>query len=183
MRAYPRTITFVLLAVVLTTTAYGFRGQLADVPIVSTVLDRLGWREGMAPGAGSAMSADMEMTASMPPTADSSVGMSSRAEVNIDPRRQQLLGVRIAPAERRMLTQPIRAVSSVRYDETRLADVNVKVAGWIEELHVDYTGQFIEPGQPLFTLYSPELLTTHQGVAGSNPVIPTNNLKCSVFIL
>ena len=50
----------------------------------------------------------------------------------------------------------------MRYDETRLADVNLKVAGWIEELYVDSTGQFIEPGQPLFSLYSPELLTTQQ---------------------
>ena len=162
MRAYPRTITFVLLAVVLIASAYGFRGQLADVPIVTTVLDRLGWRAGMALDEGRAMSADIEMTASMPAMSESSVGMSPRAEINIDLRRQQLLGVRTAPAERRMLTQPIRAVGSVRYDETRLADVNVKVDGWIEELHVDYTGQFIEPGQPLFTLYSPELLTTQQ---------------------
>ncbi len=143
MRAFPRTITYVLLAVALTTTAYVFRGQLADAPIVTTVADGLGWRAGMAPQEGN-------------------VGKLPRAEVNIDPRRQQLLGVRTAPAERRMLTRSIRAVGSVRYDETRLADVNVKVAGWIEALHVDYTGQFIEAGQPLFTLYSPELLTTQQ---------------------
>ncbi len=162
MRAFSRTITFVLLALVLATTAYVFRGHLADAPIVTTVLDRLGWRAGMALEEGSAMSAEMEMTASIPATSESSVGMSPRAEINIDPRRQQLLGVRTAPAERRMLTQRIRAVGSVRYDETRLADVNVKVDGWIEELYVDYTGQFIEPGQPLFTLYSPELLTTQQ---------------------
>ncbi len=162
MRAFPRTITFVLLAVVLATAAYVFRSQLADAPIVSTIIDRLGWRAGMALEEGRAMSADMEMTVSMPATSESSVGMSPRAEINIDLRRQQLLGVRTAPAERRMLTQSIRAVGSVRYDETRLADINVKVDGWVEELHVDYTGQFIEPGQPLFTLYSPELLTTQR---------------------
>ena len=162
MRAFPRTITFVLLAVVLATAAYMFRGYLADAPIVITVVDRLGWRTGMALEEGRAMRADIEMTARMPATSESSLGMSPRAEINIDPRRQQLLGVRTAPAERRMLTQRIRAVGSVRYDETRLADVNMKVDGWIEELHVDYTGQFIEPGQPLFTLYSPELLTTQR---------------------
>ena len=87
---------------------------------------------------------------------------SPRAEVQIDPRRQQLIGVRTAAVERRALTTPIRAVGTVRYDETRLADVNVKVAGWIEELDVDYTGQFIEAGQRLFTVYSPDLLTTQQ---------------------
>ncbi len=86
----------------------------------------------------------------------------ARAEINIDSRRQQLIGVRTAPVERRAVTQPIRAVGTVRYDETRLADINVKVDGWIEELYVDYTGQFVEVGQPLFTLYSQELLTTQQ---------------------
>ena len=143
MRLFPWTITIVLLAVVLATAAYMFRGYLADAPIVTTVVDGLGWRAGMALEEGN-------------------VGMSPRVEINIDPRRQQLLGVRTAPAERRKLTRRIRALGSVRYDETRLADVNVKVDGWIEELHVDYTGQFIEPGQPLFRLYSPELLTTQQ---------------------
>lgn len=110
--------------------------------------------------------ADPPMTGSMsdavPTTSEPGPVGSPRAEVQIDPRRQQLIGVRTAPVERRQLTKPIRAVGTVRYDETRLADVNVKVAGWIEELDVDYTGQFIEVGQRLFTVYSPELLMTQQ---------------------
>ena len=109
--------------------------------------------------------ADMAMTGSTSdprPTPEPPPAGSARAEVTIDPRRQQLIGVRTAPVERRALTQSIRAVGTVRYDETRLADVNVKVDGWIEELYVDYTGQFIEAGQPLFTLYSPAVLTTQQ---------------------
>ena len=98
----------------------------------------------------------------MPAATEPAAVGSPRAEVQIDPRRQQLIGVRTAPAERRTLTTQIRAAGTVRYDETRLADVNVKVAGWIEELHVDYTGQAVEAGQALFTIYSPELLTTQQ---------------------
>ena len=122
--------------------------------------------EAVDPPAADAGMGDMGMASSMPDPmpatpVPAAVG-SPRAEVNIDPRRQQLIGVRTAPVERRVLTKSIRAVGTVRYDETRLADVNVKVAGWIEELYVDYTGQFIEAGQPLFTLYSPELLTTQQ---------------------
>jgi membrane fusion protein, copper/silver efflux system len=50
----------------------------------------------------------------------------------------------------------------VRYDETRQADINLRVEGWIRDLFIDYTGQRIQKGQPLFTLYSPELLTTQQ---------------------
>ncbi|MGH8187370.1 MAG: efflux RND transporter periplasmic adaptor subunit, partial [Steroidobacteraceae bacterium] len=79
----------------------------------------------------------------------------ARAEITIDPRRQQLIGVRTVPVERRALTATVRTVGLVRYDETRLADVNLKVEGWIRELYVDTTGEFVKAGQPLFTLYSP----------------------------
>jgi RND family efflux transporter MFP subunit len=58
------------------------------------------------------------------------------------------------------MTGMVRTTGVVRYDETRLSDVNVKLEGWIRELHVDYTGQPVQKGQPLFTFYSPELLTT-----------------------
>ena len=56
----------------------------------------------------------------------------------------------------------VRTVGVVRYDETRQADINLRVEGWIRDLYVDYTGQSIHKGQPLFTLYSPDLLTTQQ---------------------
>jgi Cu(I)/Ag(I) efflux system membrane fusion protein/cobalt-zinc-cadmium efflux system membrane fusion protein len=83
-----------------------------------------------------------------------------RVEVTIDPRRQQLIGVRTVPVERRPLSKTVRTVGLVRYDETRLADVNLKLEGWIRDLYVDFTGQFVRRGQPLFTIYSPELVTT-----------------------
>jgi membrane fusion protein, copper/silver efflux system len=56
----------------------------------------------------------------------------------------------------------VRAVGLVRYDETRQAEINLRVEGWIRDLYVDYTGQPIQKGQPLFTLYSPDVLTTQQ---------------------
>ena len=83
-----------------------------------------------------------------------------RAEIMIDPRRQQLIGVRIVPVERRAVTATIRTVGVVRYDETRLTDINLKLEGWVRDLYVDTTGAFVKAGQPLFTLYSPELVTT-----------------------
>lgn len=84
----------------------------------------------------------------------------ARAGITIDPRRQQLIGVRTAAVERRALTSTVRTVGLVRYDETRLTDVNLKLEGWIRKLYVDTTGQSVRAGQPLFTLYSPELVTT-----------------------
>lgn len=83
-----------------------------------------------------------------------------RADVTVDTRRQQLIGVRTVAAKQTTLTPTIRTVGVVRYDERRQADVNVKLDGWIRDLYVDYTGQPIRKGQPLFTFYSPDLLAT-----------------------
>ena len=83
-----------------------------------------------------------------------------RGPITVDARRQQLIGVRTVPARIASLGSTIRAVGSVRSAETRLADVNVKLDGWIRELFVDYTGRSVAKGQPLFTLYSPDLLAT-----------------------
>jgi RND family efflux transporter MFP subunit len=91
-----------------------------------------------------------------PSASDSNAG----GQVSIDPRRQQLIGVRIATVTRSEIAPTIRASGIVRYDETRQADVNVKVDGWIRDLYVDYTGQPVRKGQPLFSFYSPDLLST-----------------------
>jgi len=50
----------------------------------------------------------------------------------------------------------------VDYDEQRIAHVNLRISGWVEELFVDYTGELVRKGQPLFTLYSQELVTTQE---------------------
>jgi RND family efflux transporter MFP subunit len=97
---------------------------------------------------------DMATNPAIPATA--------RGTVTIDARRQQLIGVQIVPVARASLAQPVRAVGVVRYDETRQSDVNLKVDGWIRDLFVDSVGQPVEKGQPLFTLYSPDLVTTQQ---------------------
>ena len=86
----------------------------------------------------------------------------SRAEVTLDLRRQQLIGVRTATVKREAFDKTIRTVGIVKYDETRLADVNLKIEGWIRDLFVESPGQAVRRGQALFTLYSPELLATQQ---------------------
>jgi multidrug efflux pump subunit AcrA (membrane-fusion protein) len=83
-----------------------------------------------------------------------------RGVVTIDSQRQQLIGVRLAPVTRGPLSAVVRTTGTIRYDERRMADVNLKLDGWIRDLYVDYTGQLIAKDQPLFTLYSPDLLTT-----------------------
>ena len=60
------------------------------------------------------------------------------------------------------MEKPLRTVGRVVYDETKLSDVNLKITGWIQKLYADYTGKLIEKGQPLFDLYSPELVSTQE---------------------
>jgi Cu(I)/Ag(I) efflux system membrane fusion protein len=50
----------------------------------------------------------------------------------------------------------------VEYDERKLAEVTLKIAGWIQDLYVDATGQLVRKGQPLFTIYSPDLVTAQE---------------------
>jgi len=82
--------------------------------------------------------------------------------VQISPAKQQLIGVRTAPAQAEEVTQTIRAVGLVQIDETRVAHVHTKVSGWVRRVFVDYTWQHVHPGQPLFTLYSPELVSAQK---------------------
>jgi len=80
--------------------------------------------------------------------------------VEIPPEKQQLIGVKTVIAEIKPLQKIIRTVGIVQYDERRLATVNTKFEGWIEKLHVDYSGRYVRKGEPLAEIYSPELLAT-----------------------
>ncbi len=80
----------------------------------------------------------------------------------VDAARRQAIGVTTARAERRRLETTLRAVGSVVYDESRLAEVSVKYRGWIGALRVDEPGQPVRRGETLFTLYSPELYSAQQ---------------------
>lgn len=78
---------------------------------------------------------------------------------HVSDAKQQLVGVTFATAERRAVHKVINAYGQADYDETGLAVVNLRVSGWIEKLHVDYTGQVVRKGDPLFHLYSPDLVS------------------------
>lgn len=83
-------------------------------------------------------------------------------EIAIDPVLAQNIGVRTGLVETGPLVGTVRTVGKVDYDETTLHDVNLRVAGWIEELHVDYLGTAVAKDQPLFEVYSPELFSAQQ---------------------
>jgi Cu(I)/Ag(I) efflux system membrane fusion protein len=82
--------------------------------------------------------------------------------VQISPEKQQLIGVKIGTAEMESLEKVIRTVGRVDYDEKRIVTVSPKIGGWIEDLFVDFTGRYVRQGEPLLTIYSPELVSTQE---------------------
>ncbi|MSS73167.1 MAG: efflux RND transporter periplasmic adaptor subunit [Candidatus Latescibacteria bacterium] len=90
------------------------------------------------------------------------VSLPGLADVKISPERQQLIGVRMDVVERRPLNKAIRAGGRVDYDERKVAHIHTRIEGWIKKLFVDYTGQLVKKHQPLFTIYSPELVATQE---------------------
>jgi membrane fusion protein, copper/silver efflux system len=82
--------------------------------------------------------------------------------VQVSPERQQLIGVRFGTVEKHTLQKVIRTVGRIDYDERRIGIVSPKISGWIEELYVDFTGRYVRKGEPLLTIYSPELVSTQE---------------------
>lgn len=84
------------------------------------------------------------------------------AAFRVPAERQQLIGLKFATAEWTDTDRVLRTVGTVAYDETRLSRVHPRVEGWAERVFVNFTGDFVRKGQPLLTIYSPELLASQQ---------------------
>jgi membrane fusion protein, copper/silver efflux system len=84
------------------------------------------------------------------------------AEISLDPRRLQKVGVRTGTAEEKPLDITVRTVARVAYDETGLRDVSLKIRGWVGKLEANAVGIRVERGSILFTMYSPELFSAQQ---------------------
>jgi len=111
-------------------------------------------KPGIAPDCGMALVpkyADDQAMARMP-----------SGTITISPEKQVLAGVRTAIVERKPLVRDIRTTAQIVADETRIAHVHVKVAGYVDKVYVDFVGQLVKKGQPLFTLYSPDLVSTQE---------------------
>jgi Cu(I)/Ag(I) efflux system membrane fusion protein len=89
-------------------------------------------------------------------------GVTGLAPVWLSPERIQMIGVRTAVVERRTLGSRLDLVGFVAPDERSLRRVQLRVAGWIRRLHVNQTGAVIRKGEPLLTIYSPELFQSEQ---------------------
>ncbi len=80
----------------------------------------------------------------------------------ISPEKQQLIGVQYGEVAYKPVFKTLRTVGRVAYDETKIARIHTKIEGWIEQVYVDFTGKEVKKGQPLISIYSPELLQTQQ---------------------
>lgn len=82
--------------------------------------------------------------------------------VQLSPERMQSIGVRMGRVERKGVSDEIRVTGNVALDETRLAYVQVRYAGYVQKVFADATYQYLRKGQPLFTIYSPDLAATER---------------------
>jgi RND family efflux transporter MFP subunit len=94
-----------------------------------------------------------------PPTGTLPPGLSV---VRVPLERRQEIGVTTAKAVRRPIGGTLETNGVIAEDEGRLNAVNAKFAGYIERLLVDRTGQPVRRGQPLLTVYSPDLVATER---------------------
>ncbi|HYA41246.1 MAG TPA: efflux RND transporter periplasmic adaptor subunit [Syntrophobacteraceae bacterium] len=82
--------------------------------------------------------------------------------VKISPEKQQTIGVKMSEAAEMEISKTIRAVGLASYDETRVAHVHTKFPGWVDKVYVDFVGKLVKKGQPLLSIYSPDLVSTEQ---------------------
>ncbi len=87
---------------------------------------------------------------------------SGSGSIFIPPQRQQMLGVRSVLAERARISREIRTVGKISYDETGITHIHTKFNGWVEDVFVNFVGETVRKGQPLFDIYSPELVSTQE---------------------
>lgn len=98
----------------------------------------------------------------MTPPQQSDSGEPKLLPVQLTPERMQSIGVKTGPVEMKMLHDSIRTTGNVEVDETRLSWVQLRYSGWIQQVFADSVYKHVERGQPLFTIYSPEIAATER---------------------
>jgi RND family efflux transporter MFP subunit len=93
---------------------------------------------------------------------DAGNGPAAASQIRISTEKIQKLGVRTEPASLRLLGKTVRASGRVEPDERRVSVIAPKFEGFVEQLHVNVTGQPVSKGQPLFEAYSPELISAQR---------------------
>src|ERR1051326_2495947 len=100
-----------------------------------------------------------QLAASPTPSAETEPAL---APIQLTPQRMQSIGVKLGSAQFKQVESELRVTGSVEADERRIAYVQTRFPGWIQKVYADATYQYVRKGQPLFTIYSPDLVTTEQ---------------------
>jgi membrane fusion protein, copper/silver efflux system len=82
--------------------------------------------------------------------------------VRINPEKQQMIGVKFGEAAEIDISKTIHAVGVATHDETKVYHVHTKFAGWVDKVYVDFVGKAVKKGQPLLSVYSPDLVSTQE---------------------
>jgi membrane fusion protein, copper/silver efflux system len=89
-------------------------------------------------------------------------GITGYSPVKITQERLQMMGVTTEKARVISLDQSIRTVGRITADETRISHIHTKFEGYIEQIFVNYIGQQVSKGQPIFSFYAPDMVATQK---------------------
>ncbi|MGZ4899815.1 MAG: efflux RND transporter periplasmic adaptor subunit [Candidatus Angelobacter sp.] len=109
-----------------------------------------------------AVATEAGRAASPAPSPAATVTDNPLTPVQLTPERMQSIGVKLGKAEIQRVSDEIRAAGNVEIDERRIAYVQTRFPGWIRKVYADASYQFVRKGEPLFTIYSPDLVNTQQ---------------------
>ncbi|MFN0087155.1 MAG: efflux RND transporter periplasmic adaptor subunit [Blastocatellia bacterium] len=164
----------ILLMIGLMGAGYAYRMRLIalvskDSPRGARAIDKkvLYWVDPMHPAyksdrPGKATDCGMDL---VPVYAEETTGVKPdlpEGTIQISPEKQQLIGVRYGTAEFKIIRRTLRAVGRLTWDETQIVRIHPRIEGWIEKVFVDFIGKQVGKGQPLISIYSPELWQTQQ---------------------
>ena len=137
-----------------------------DAPAASAARRILFYRSPMDPKQTSPIARKDEMGMDYVPVFEDEVAgaplVSGLAVVDIDPARQQLIGLKTTEVSEGPVGGAWRTVGRVAIDETRVRHINLKVSGFVEHVYVDFVGKRVKKGDPLFSIYSPDLLSAQE---------------------
>ncbi|HEY2104481.1 MAG TPA: efflux RND transporter periplasmic adaptor subunit [Candidatus Binataceae bacterium] len=84
------------------------------------------------------------------------------APIQLSPQRRQLIGVTVAEVKEAQVSDLLQATGMIEADERREVYVQTRFAGWIDRVYANQTWQYVTRGQPLFSIYSPDLVATEE---------------------
>lgn len=140
-------------------------GKESTAPQSAVPMKKIRYRSSMNPGEVSDKPGKDSMGMDMVPfevEASKTLSPAGLAPVSITPEAQQRMGLTFGKAERQPIWRETRTSARIAPDETRLYHVTTKIEGWVDTLFVNVTGQYVRKGDPLLTIYSPELVASQQ---------------------